>query len=161
MKTGKIVQGTVNDCNKKVFVQLLQNLDRQLYVKWNPEKLDGMGCWEIRRRPDRKTAVPKWELGDSIVFDLEYVENDLVNHVLDLPCLHYNAIEYLKSIDTWEVKNWVSDFEYREGKHLDKQKASNKNDLRYAVKHYKKAFADFQEHIRSGRSPVDFLEGEW
>lgn len=161
MKTGRLIQGSVQDCDKKAFLRELQGLDPQLYIKWNAAKKDGMGCWEIRRRPDTKTAVPRWEYEGKIIFDLQYAEIDMVSHVMDLPCLHYGAITYLKSIDTWTNKSWVSDFEYREEDMLERERAKNREELKYKIKFHKKAFSDFQEFVLSGRNPADFLGGDW
>lgn len=181
MKTGKIIEGSVLDCNKKHLLKALKDYDKHLYLKWNPyktydngnlEKLplpgdphytgkSGIGVWELRRRPEKKLAVPKWELGESIIFNLEYVESDIVNHVMDLPALNYNCLVRLREMDTWEVQNYVSDLEYRESKALEAEYAKNRAELRYNVKHHKKAFEDFREYVRSGRNPTDLLIGDW
>lgn len=161
MKTGKIVIGSVEDCNKRTLERLLKNFDPQLYLKWNPEKNSGIGLWELRRRPNNKTAVPRWQVGNSIVFDLQYVESDWVHHVLDLPCLYYGVLDKLKAMDTWNSKDWVSDLEYAEDKDYEKELQRNKEELRYNIKQNKRAMKDFYEHFRSGRNPADFLVGDW
>lgn len=161
MRTGKIVRGHVLDCNKKYLERALKDYDSQLYLEWNPKKANGMGMWELWRTPNTKTAVPRWEIGNQIVFDLQYVPNDLIHHVMDLPVLNYNCLNRLKEMDTWGIKDWVNDLEYREAAAKEKEFKNNREDLTYAIKQYRRAFADLREEIRSGRNPADFLEGNW
>lgn len=161
MRLGRLVQGSVLDCNKKHFEKALKDYDRQLYIKWNSEKNNGLGLWEIRRKPNTKTAVPKWEYGDSIIFELQYVENDLVNHVLDVPALNYAALSRIREMDCWNTKNWVDQFENAESTMRDKAYAENRANLRYAVKQNKRAFSDFRELLRSGKPIAEILQGKW
>lgn len=160
MQTGKVVTGHVLDCNKKHLEKALKDYDKQLYLKWNPDKANKVGMWEVRRKPNQKTAWPMWELGDSIVFDLKYVENDIENHVMDVPFLNYNILKRIKEMDTWVVHDYVNDLEYREQKAKDKAYDDNRAELRYAIKHNKRAMRDLQELAKSGRL-LDALTGNW
>jgi len=73
---GKLIRGHVLDVAVGPFTQALHELDKQLYVKWNPFKLRGFGCWEIRRKPNRKVAVFKGTFEGADYYNLEYVENN-------------------------------------------------------------------------------------
>lgn len=161
MKTGNIIVGSVLDCNKKHLEKALKDYDKQLYLKWNPNKNNGVGLWEVRRKPDTLTAVPRWEYKNSIIFELQPVENDLVNHVMDCEALNYNILTRLREMDTWSAYKWVDNMEYEESKSKDRAYAENRANLRYAIKQHKRAFKDLQEHIRSGKSPIEFLSGKW
>ena len=160
-RTGHVIKGNTLDCNKKHLERALRDYDRQLYLKWNPDKNDGNGMWELRRRPNEKTAVPKWELNGQIAFELEYVEQDTVNHVLDLPVLNYAILTRLREMDAWAVKDWVKKFDEASVAARDKAFAENKADLKYAISQYKRAFSDLRDEIKSGRNPADFLAGNW
>lgn len=161
MKTGKLIVGTVHDCNKKDLERMLKQYDRMLYLRWNPTKNNGVGCWELRRMPEKLTAVPRWQIGDQIVFDLQRVETDMVNHVMDMPCLSYRVLDRLREMDTWQQHgSFVDNLEYRENKAREKALEKNREDLRYAVKQYRRAFADLKEEARSGRL-LNVLAGDW
>jgi hypothetical protein len=54
---GKLIEGHVLDVNKRGFERVLRDLDDRLYVRWNPRKIKGHGCWEIRRAPGVYTAI--------------------------------------------------------------------------------------------------------
>ncbi len=161
MSWGQVIEGSVLDCNKKYLERALKDYDRNLYLKWNPKKNAGQGTWELRRLPNEKTAVPKYELNGQIVFELEYLENDLMHCIIDVPVLNYSLLKRLREMDTWGSGDWVADLEYREQKSKDLEYDKNKQDLKYNIMQYRKAFADFKEEVRSGRTPADFLRGEW
>lgn len=158
---GKVIEGHVLDCNKKYLEKALQHYDKQLYLKWNPEKNSGTGVWEVRRRPNEKTAVPKWELNGRIFFNLEYKELDVINHVMDVPVLNYEILKRIREMDCWNTKDYVKDLEYQEDKAKDKEYSKNREELRYQIKHHRKAMQDFQELLKSGRDPLEFLSGKW
>lgn len=181
MKTGKLIQGSILDCNPKYLERALRDYDKQLYLKWNPlktahpdgsiEKMPppgphwrgyGVGVWEVRRQPNTKTMVPWSEVkGECVFFELKYKESDVLNHVMDVPVLNYSILDRIKEMDCWNTKNYVDDLEYREDQAKDKEYTKNRAELRYQIKHHRSAFKDFQEQIRSGRNPLDFLAGNW
>lgn len=161
MKTGKIVTGSVLDCNKKHLERALKDYEPRLYLKWNPAKCSGIGCWELRIRPLTKTAVPKWELGNSIVFDMQYVETFDVNHVKDFALLNYNILNWVQDHDAFKHKDWVSALEDAEEKSYNKELDTAKSDLKYALKHHKGAMGDLKEYARSGNNLANLFVGEW
>lgn len=161
MSWGRVIKGSVLDCNKKFLERALQDYDKQLYLKWNAKKRSGLGVWELRRKPNTKTAVPKYELNGHIVFELEYLENDLLHCIIDVPVLNYDLLAKLKQMDTWVNKDWVSQLEYDEAKSKDRAHEKNREDLKYRMLQYRRALGDFKEEVRAGRSPADFLRGTW
>lgn len=179
-KLGNVIRGHVLDVNKKHLEKKIKEYDPQLYLKWNPLKSmkangkpyiqppEGMywrgfghGCWELRRRPNEKRAMPTWEIGGSIVFSLEYVENEVENHIMDFQYLNYGIVEWIKKHDAWAVKNFTRELEYIEDKAYDRQLDKNQDDLRYNIKHERKAMRDFQDLIKSGKNPLEILGGAW
>lgn len=157
--TGKLIQCTTFDCDQKNLDRVLQNYDHQLYTKWNPKKKGGMGCWEIRRRPTLKTAIPTAEFEGATIYCLEYYELDIVHHVMDLPCLTYRSLDWLRDMDTFQTKNWVSSFEDREQRAKEEAEAKNKAELRYKLKHSKQDLQRMMEAVRSGVNPFAFFTG--
>lgn len=161
--TGNIIKGHVLDCTQKPFEEALRLYDPQLYVKWNPKKLRKHGCWEIRRKPDEKTLRP----GDIYEFEgytiswPKYHEIDIVNHVLDIGYLNYNAIEKLKSMDMWEQKdmghkgkNLTKVLEYNEAKYLEGIDEKSAAEKEYNLKQFKKEISWFKEYVNSGGNPA-------
>ena len=101
--TGSTIRGHVLDSALKPLEQRLKDYDPQLYIKWNPKKLHGWGCWELRRKPEQKTVRPE----DVVVFQgntfvcPKYHELNLVDHVMDIPFLNYSIVKKLEKMDTW------------------------------------------------------------
>jgi hypothetical protein len=177
---GNVVKGDVHDCKKAYVERALKAYDTQLYLKWNPLKTIlpngktyfmpppgeywrgfGRGCWELRRRPNEKTAVPTWELGDSIVFSLEYLETDVIHCVKDFQYLNYDIVKWVSDNDTWKFQNWAHDLEYREDQSYNKELDASQADLKYAIKQERRAMRAFQDELKSGKSPLEFLSGNW
>src|ERR1044071_7768295 len=100
---GKIVTGNVLDCGKQALERKLREYDNQLYVKWNPKKLKGHGCWELRRRPELKSIKPgdvSVYAGNTIVFP-KYHENGFDSHLKDFAFLNYSMVSWLQANDQW------------------------------------------------------------
>ena len=154
--TGKLIQGNVLDVARKPFERALRDYDKQLYVKWNPKKLHGWGCWEIRRRPDSKQVVDITEFQGTSFVHIEYNEVDVIHHVLDASFLNYDQLRKLKSIDTFTkgYKEWISDLEYWEKKQEEKELAAARAARDYAAKQFKHEIKDFKEMISSGLNPA-------
>lgn len=154
---GKLIRGHVLDVNKKGFDRALKNYDPQLYTIWNPKKLRGHGCWEIRRKPTKKTALHVASFQGTDYYQLFDVEYDLIHHVLDCAFLNYDAIRKLKEMDTFQKDHWVHDLEYREDKAREEALEKAKEALKYAMKQNRTAAQDFYELVRSGVSPARIL----
>lgn len=162
MGLGRIIKGNVNDCNPKTLERALQNYDKQLYLKWNPEKNYGYGIWEIRRRPDSKSHVYKGVyLDGSPLYQLEYRELDLVNHVIDLNTLTIRVLDRLYEMDTTRTKHWVDNLEYNEERSQVELENKAREDLRYAIRQEKKAFETMYEAARSGKNAAAFFAGTY
>ena len=97
---GKLCKGHVLDVNPKQFQRALQSYDKQLYITWNPKKLKGNGCWEIRRKPEFNSALDIVELDDVKIIKVGPYENQLVHHIMDCAFLNYDQIRKLKEMDT-------------------------------------------------------------
>ncbi len=177
---GKLIKGHVLDCSVKPFERALKDYWAPLYVKWNPNKLRGHGCYEIRFKPEVKTvrkaqpekrnklgllvreAIP----GDVYEFDgftiayPKYHENDLINHVMDVPFLNYSVLEKLKKMDMWETegmgekgKNFVKQAEYLEAKHDEQLEEKMTTELQYGLKQLKPEIKAFKEYVHRNGNP--------
>lgn len=155
--SGNICAGHVLDVRKGPFERALKDYDSQLYVKWNPKKLKGWGCWEIRRRPNLKSIVEVVEFEGKTYTRLEYRENNLIHHVLDCAFLNYDQLNKIQRIDTWKKsdgKNFVDDLETQEREYVAKKTAEAKASRQDAAKHYKREIKDLKELVQSGMNPA-------
>lgn len=150
---GKLIEGTVLDVSRKPFERALRDLDPQLYVKWNPRKLNGHGCYEIRRRNDFKEIVDYAVYAGKVICKVDYAEIDMVNHILDCAFLNYDQIRKIKSMDTWQKDHWINNMEYLEQKQREKQLDKAKDVIRQASKEYRREIRDFKEYVASGHDP--------
>lgn len=157
--TGSVVQGHVLDCSKKALEEKLRDYDPLLYVRWNPRKRSGMGIWEVRRRPEKNTAVYYGELNGLPFFRMEPVEINVVSHVLDVEYLNYEILTKLKAMDTWQVDNFADQFEYEERKAVEKAESRINEELRYGIKHHKKEMRVIKDYMQSNvNSPADLAK---
>ncbi len=161
--TGKLIRGNVLDVNQKYFDRALRFYDRQLYSKWNPEKLKGNGCWEIRRKPEFNSCLDIAEFNGSLIFKVGPKEIDLVHHVLDCAYLNYDAIRKLKEMDTWQYGNstqWQDEVERRTKSKKDLEKENRLKEKRYMVEHFRAEIKAFKEMVRDGKNP-HAIAGYW
>lgn len=154
--TGKLVQGSLFDCNKKRLERMLKDYDKQLYLKWNPKKNKGWGCWELRRRPNQKTLITH-DCGDFVIHKVAYKENDLVHHVLDLEYLSYSVLDRLREMDAWENKRLIADGDYEAERRQDREYDKYVEDRRHAIRQDKKYWKEYLELVRSGYNPAWFF----
>jgi len=142
---GHTCKGSIFDCNRKTFEKALTDYWDRLFVGWNPYKKEGRGCWEVWQRPIAKTKLSSFE-----------------HWVADLDYLDINFIKKLRSMDAWAYKEktgrqlWEDD----DTKALEQQIALEKQEedsIRYAAKHYKKAFGDLKDYTQSGFNPFWFF----
>lgn len=158
--TGQIIQGDVMDVSIKPFVRALRDHDPYLYVSWNPFKLKGWGCWEIRRRPENMSIRDIITFNGNTYVDLDYVESNMINHVLDCAFLNYDQIRKIKSMDTWlsfgeKGKRFSKEVDDKAIAYADEQRAKIKRETSYVAKQYKKEIQAFREYVQSGHNPSD------
>lgn len=148
--TGRLIRGHVLDVGYTGFRRALKELDKRLYFTWNPDKLKGEGCWEIRILPSLKTAVYKGTYQGVDFLELEYVEHRDMHHVLDCAFLNYDAIRKLKEMDTWNKDHWIHDVEYAQAKKAEVQDAAARKERLYNIQQNRSAMRDILEAVRSG-----------
>ena len=154
--TGRLSSGHVLDVARAPFERALRDLDALLYVRWNPKKLRGWGAWEIRRAPAEKSVVEMATYKGQTIVRLEYLENDMVHHVLDCAFLNYDQIRKLKEMDTYAYKSvaaWQDSLESRTKEHREQQALKAKNELKYLAKEFKSEIRDFKEYVNDGNNP--------
>jgi hypothetical protein len=156
--TGKIIRGHVLDVGIKPFERAMRFAlcDPQLYVKWNPKKMRGWGCWEIRRRPEFNSTLDVGELGGNIYLKVGPKEYDLVHHVLDCAYLNYDVIRTLKEIDTWQYGNaseYQDEVERRTRTRRQRELEAREKDLAYMAQHYRQEINAFKDALRDGVNP--------
>lgn len=149
------------DCAVKPLLRALRDYDPQLYLRWNPNKRDRLGIWEVRRRPEKLSPKEIVEFKGNTYTLLDYVENNLVNHVLDCKTgLNYGVVQKIKEMDTWGDKNWVRNLEYDERKHWVGVEDKALKEMKYGLKQYKSAAKDLKELVLSG-TPLTELARHW
>lgn len=156
---GKLITGHVLDVAKRPLERKLQDYDKQLYLRWNPNKMRGHGCWEVRRRPEMKSVVDITPLpdGSGEIVKIDYQEIDIVNHVMDVAYLNYDILTKLQSMDTWNTNRayFVDQLESRERAHVEKKQREAKERMKYHAREYKREIRDFKEMLLSGLNPAE------
>jgi len=157
---GRVVTGSVLDCNKDALERSLKFYDRYLYIKWNTDKLDGRGCWEIRRAPEYPTMVCHGTLDDgSKLYTYERKEVDFIHHVLDCPVLHYGLLGKIKSMDAWKYKDFDAHLENVAVEHEQKVRKNANEEMRYDLKQHKQEWKKFASLVSEGADLGAFLKG--
>lgn len=154
---GWSVVGSIHDCSRKKFTEMLTKYSNRLYVGWNPIKNNGIGCWEVWHKPSTKTAVYAGEFNGGKLYATEYKPNDFEHWVADLPYLYYRFIEKLKKMDAWENKDLISCHDDKYDQHQKNIEKSEDDDIRHIVRSNKKAFRDLLDYTQSGFNPLDFF----
>lgn len=161
--TGKVVKGDVLDVSQIALEQMLRDYDANLYFSWNPTKLHGHGVWELRRRPDLKTALHEGSYQGMNFYTVDYLESDL-NHVKDFAYLNYNIVEWVKLHDIWGQFNFDKDKEQRLHKYLkdmdnaqesllERKKKAMRKELTYDLMQDRSAISDLKNRVLSGVNP--------
>lgn len=156
---GNVIKGHVLDVNQKAFDETLQFYDRQLYTKWNPKKLQGHGCWEIRRKPEYLSALDVSEYEGNLIFKIGPKEFEHFHHVLDCAFLNYDALRKLQEIDTWtvcagDVSKYEEEVNRRTRDRKEREKELALNERRAMTKYFRKEIGQFREMIKSGVNPA-------
>lgn len=154
--TGQIIKGNVLDVNEKAFNEALRFYDPCLYTRWNPKKLRGWGCWEIRRKPEFNTALDICEYEGNLIFKIGPYENDMVHHVLDCAFLNYDQLRKLREMDTFAYGNaekWQAERERRarDQKELAFQKAQKMR--AEAASTFRREIKAFKDFVNDGGNP--------
>jgi hypothetical protein len=153
---GKLCKGHVLDVNPKSFQKALQAYDKQLYIVWNPKKLKGNGCWEIRRKPEFNSALDIVELDGVNIVKVGPYENNLVHCIMDCAFLNYDQIRKLKEMDTWQYGNATQYQDLVERKSRDRQEADKEAGMRRrrdAAKTFKAQIRALKQFILDGGNP--------
>lgn len=118
--------------------------------------------WEVRRKPETLSIKDVVEFEGNTYVVCDYVENPLVNHVLDVPFLNYQVINKLREMDQWKDGKRGEDFnsraEYAEAKYLEKVENRAEEEKAYMIKQHKSQIRDFKEYILSGGNPYRIAE---
>lgn len=161
MGFGRVVQGSVLDINKEYFCEKLKQYDKRLYLKWNPNKRGGRGIWEIRITPTKKTRIEHGEFQGAQLGTLEYVESDLIHHVLDVPILGMHVFNKLREMDAWENKNLIAEGDYEAERRLIKQELQQDEDRLHMIRENKKYFRELHAAAKSGINPASLFFGRY
>jgi hypothetical protein len=157
--TGKLITGSVFDGNKARIERQLKFYDKQLYIKWNPKKRGGWGCWEVRRKPEFLSSVYQGTLNGTAYYTAEYKETDIVHHVLDVPVLTDKLLGKIKSMDTWNHKDWVGHMEYEGAKYKERIEAGAREELKYEITQHKREWRELASLVQQGANLGQFLKG--
>lgn len=184
--TGNLIKGNVLDASVGPLVERLRDYDPLLFVRWDPRKLRGWGCWSVMRQPEMKTVkrsqnpimlqtgkiVPPvqgdiYEFEGFTILDPKFHEMSLINHVLDVPYLNYQILDKLKEMDMWNQegggykgKNITKMADYNNAKHLDKVEDKALKDLEYNLKQFGSEIKWFKDYVASGGNP-DRIADYW
>jgi hypothetical protein len=149
---GRVIRGHVLDCNQKAFNRALREIDSRLYTEWNPFKVRGHGCWEIRIKPRRKTPLYRGTYRGAAFYELVDLEFDTVHHVLDCAFLNYDALRKLKEMDTYDKNHFVHNLEALEQEQANKVAEEAQRERRYNLRQHKSALHELYERVRSGQN---------
>lgn len=159
MAFGNVIIGHVLDCNRAPIELALKRYDSELYIKWNPLKKDGIGCWEVRRRPTLLRTEFQGHFEDGELHVLDRFENDFVHHILDVDRLDWRLPETIKAMDTWVHKDWASHIDYEGERWLEREDKKIREDMKYNIRQYSREFKDFAELVAQGMNPGRVLSG--
>lgn len=154
---GRVVEGHVLDVNKKQFEKELKRIEERLYLKWNPVKNKGFGCWEIRIKPTKLTPVYQGSFKGSRVFTLESVENQQIHHILDVGILNYRILSRLREMDTQGKMLWIDNMDYEAEREESRYQAKVDQVRKDMIRDNRKYFKDLQEYVKSGYNPAWFF----
>lgn len=160
---GSVSQGHVLDCNRKSFEKALQAYDPQLYIKWNPKKMRGHGCWEIRRKPEFYSAVDVGELPDCYIVKLGHHEVEIIHCIMDCAFLNYDQLRKLQEMDTWRYGDAKTYQDLVEQRTLDRQASEIERGRKRraeAAREFKAQIRAMKDYILGGGNPHN-IAGLW
>lgn len=154
MAFGKVITGNVLDCKRAPIERWLRNYDAQLYLEWNPAKLEGKGCWEVWRRPSKQTAVYEGTLSTGeAIYRVDYVRNKLTHHVLDAAVLDWRIPAKIQAMDTFGKHDWVATMEYEGLKRLAAKEHANREEMKYMVRQEASTLRAWAQRVAAGENP--------
>ena len=101
-RISNLVQGHLLDSNVKHVEDAIKFYDPLSYLKWNPKKLQGNGCWELRRRPAEKKVLEVVSYKGMDIQVLGYKEYDWVHCVKDFAYCNYNILTWMQEADSFK-----------------------------------------------------------
>lgn len=156
---GRVVTGSLLDANKQAIERSLQFYDPFLYIKWNPDKRGGRGCWEVRRAPEYTTLVYQGKLNGQKLYTAERVESDIIHHVLDVNVLHYNLLGKIKSMDAWKHKDFNAYLENAAAEWETRERKRAREEMQYDITQHKQEWRDMLALVQAGANPAQFIKG--
>lgn len=167
--TGNLIKGDVLDVSKVHLEAALKAYDALLYIKWNPKKLNGRGCWEVRRRPEYKSVVLSEVYKGNTYSIIDYKELDLENHVIDLVYLSYEILTKIKKMDLWVASGYDRHNKTKINHFWDKMDALRKDiaedgekknyeNMLYNFRQHKSAVRTLKDAVLSGVNPAEIAK---
>lgn len=101
-KVSKLVTGHVLDSSVKGVESAIKFYDPLCYLKWNPDKVKGHGCWELRRRPAEKKVLEVVSYGGMDIQILGYKEYNWVHCIQDFAFCNYNIVNWMRDADLFK-----------------------------------------------------------
>lgn len=173
----KLIQGDVLDVARGPLLAALKRYDQQLYLKWRPGKRGEKGVWELRRKPDLKSAkegryldTPKGRVffpGDVYEFDgftlvVPKYHETKADCVKTFDHLGYHILDWVAKQDLWKYgymgKNFVSEADYKAAKFEEKIDEDSYNEKQYMLKDMRTQINDFREYVLAGGDPYRLLD---
>lgn len=175
--TSKIVKGHVLDVAQPPLLAALRRYDPQLYLKWNPKKRSGLGLWELRRRPELKSAkagrileTPKGHVlfpGDIYEFDdftlaVPKYHETTADCVKTFEQLDYRILDWVAKNDLWRFgfkgKKFADEADYLAAKYEEKIDDEADAERQYMIRDMRTQVSDFREYVLSGGDPYRLLD---
>lgn len=175
-RESRIICGHVLDVSRAPLLAALRSYDPHLYFKWNPKKRNGLGVWELRRKPEfktiRETIIPDDDRIPPTQGDIFYYKGmtisqpkyheTLENHVKDFEILGYHILEWVKKHDMWEYgfrgKDMLRTADYKEALFLNKIDEDSASEREYNIRQHKTLIEDFKQYVLSGGNPHRLAE---
>lgn len=171
--TGSIIKGHVLDVNKAALERAIKRYDDLLYLTWNPKKRQGLGCWELRRRAEKKTAKHQGHWNGMDFFVVDYPKSRFDEMTKDFETLDFRILDWVVSQDVFNkiprksgetdeqyMLRFHSELKYREAKHAESVEAKADEEMRYMIKQHRTEINELRELLKSGMNPHRLLQ-QW
>lgn len=154
---GHANKGSIFDCNREYFERALKTYFSELYLGWNPYKNEGRGVWEVWQMPVRRKMVYQGRIDGVPLYTAEIEPNDFEHHVYDLPYLTVAFIDKLREMDSWLVKDYFRQADYKQWDQEDKEDKIEEDNIKYVVRHNKDLFGKLKGLAQDGFNPFWFF----